>query len=132
MMNVDNPVLKLCQEGMRAEADGRPTDAKALFEQAWQARTGDYEACVAAHYAARHQDDPDRVLWWNETALRHADAVGDETVAAFYPSLHVSIAMAHERLARAAWERASERVSVLPDDAYGDQLREAIVAALRR
>lgn len=136
-MDFDNPVFKLCQDGMRAEADGRPADARALFEQAWERRTDDYDACVAAHYLARQQDDPEEILRWNQEALRRADAVGDDRVAAFYPSLHVGVAMANERLgkaaaARVAFERAAEQVAALPADGYGEQLRAAITDGLRR
>jgi hypothetical protein len=137
MMDLGSAVLKLCQDGMRAEAEGRPADARALFEQAWAARTDDYEACVAAHYLARQQDDPEEILRWNRAALRHADAAGDERVAAFYPSLHVSVAMAHERLgnavaARVAFERAAGHDGALPAGEYGEQLRTAIADGLRR
>ncbi|WP_433530949.1 hypothetical protein ACQPYA_02110 [Micromonospora sp. CA-263727] len=136
-MDLGNPVLKLCQDGMRAEAEGRTADARTLFEQAWTMRANDYDACVAAHYLARRQDDPEDILRWNQVALRHADAVGDSTVAAFYPSLHVGVAMADERLgntvaARAAFERAAEHVAALPADAYGEQLQTAITEGLRR
>ncbi|GLY93616.1 hypothetical protein Acsp02_08720 [Actinoplanes sp. NBRC 103695] len=136
-MDLDNHVLKLCQDGMRAEAEGRLADAKVLFEQAWAGRADDYEACVAAHYLARHQDEPTETLRWNQEALAHADAVGDDRVAAFYPSLHIGVAMASERLgdladARAAYERASGHVAALPADAYGEQLRTAITDALHR
>ncbi|MBY8874175.1 hypothetical protein K7640_20310 [Micromonospora sp. PLK6-60] len=136
-MDLGNPVLQLCQDGMRAEAQGRPAAARALFEQAWARRVDDYDACVAAHYLARQQDDPGEVLRWNQDALRHADAVGDERVAALYPSLHVAVAMANERLgdpvaARAAFAQAAERVGALPADAYGEQLRSAIIEGLRR
>ncbi|WP_229070107.1 hypothetical protein [Actinoplanes sp. DH11] len=136
-MDLGNPVLKLCQDGMRAEAEGRPAAARALFQQAWAARGDDYDACVAAHYLARQQDDPAEVLRWNEEALRHADGVGDDRVAAFYPSLYVGVAMAHERLgnraaARAAYENAAGRGSALPADSYGEQLRVAVAEGLRR
>ncbi|MGW1057347.1 hypothetical protein [Micromonospora rubida] len=136
-MDLGNPVLKLCQDGMRAEAERRPADARALFEQAWAGRTDDYDACVAAHYLARQQDYPEEILRWNQEALRHADAVGDDRLAAFYPSLHVSVAMAYERLgntvaARAAFDRAAEHAVALPADAYGEQLRTAITDGLRR
>ncbi|PRY22898.1 hypothetical protein [Pseudosporangium ferrugineum] len=136
-MDLGNPVLKLCQEGMRAEVEGRLLDAQALFEQAWAARTDDYDACVAAHYLARRQDDPAEILRWNQEALRHADAVGDERVAPFYPSLLVGVASAHEQLgdaaaARVAFERAAEYVGVLPADEYGEQLRAAVTDGLRR
>lgn len=136
-MDLGNPVLKLCQDGMQAEAEGRPADARGLFEQAWDRRADDYDACVVAHYLARQQDDPAESLRWNQEALRHADAVSDGSVAAFYPSLHVSLAMAYERLgdsvaARAAFERAAEHVIALPADGYGEQLRAAITDGLHR
>ncbi len=49
-MNPDNPVVKLCMEGMRAEGQGQPAKAAEFFMQAWEARQDDYDACVAAHY----------------------------------------------------------------------------------
>lgn len=137
MVDLDNPVLKLCQEGMQAEADGRPGDVRTAFEQAWAARTDDFDPCVAAHYMARSPGDPEEILRWNQESLRHADAVGDERVAALYPSLFVGTGMAHERLsapaaARAAFERAAEHVAALPADQYGEDLRTAIAEGLRR
>ncbi|GAA2875928.1 hypothetical protein Acy02nite_76010 [Actinoplanes cyaneus] len=33
-MDLGNPVLKPCQNGMRAEAEGRLPEARALFERA--------------------------------------------------------------------------------------------------
>ena len=76
-MDTANPVLGLCQDGMRAEAEGRRADARKLFERAWAAATDDYDACVAAHYLARQQDHPEEVLRWNREALDRADAVAD-------------------------------------------------------
>ncbi|MGW4464510.1 hypothetical protein [Micromonospora sp. NPDC004704] len=136
-MDLDNPVLRLCQDGMRAEAQGRPADARALFEQAWASSVDDYDACVAAHYLARQQDDPREVLRWNTEALGRADRVGDERVAAFYPSLYVGVGLAREQLgepeqARRAFEQARELVDALPADGYGELLRTAIEDGLRR
>jgi hypothetical protein len=54
-MDPNNPVVRLCAAGMAAEGEGRPADAKALFEQAWAESRDDFEACIAAHYVARHQ-----------------------------------------------------------------------------
>ncbi|TDC25805.1 hypothetical protein E1211_30645 [Micromonospora sp. 15K316] len=136
-MDLDNLVLRLCQDGMRAEAEGRPADARALFRRAWEASGDDYEACVAAHYLARQQDDPGEVLWWNQEALARADKAGDERVAGFYPSLHVGVGLAYERLgdpgrAREAFGRAREHVDVLAPGEYGDLLRAAITDGLAR
>jgi len=97
-MDLDDPVVRLCAEGMQAEAAGRSDEAHALFRQAWDAATDDYGACVAAHYLARHQKTPEDVLRWNQECLERADRLGDERVRGFYPSLHLNLARAHDEL----------------------------------
>jgi hypothetical protein len=76
----DNPVVKLCAQGMQAESEGRHDNARRLFEQAWTEHAADYDACIAAHYLARHQRTPQESLRRDQVALRHADRVGDERV----------------------------------------------------
>ncbi|MEU4679260.1 hypothetical protein [Micromonospora sp. NPDC023737] len=136
-MDLDSPVLRMCQDGMRAEAEGRPAAARTLFRRAWDASRDDYEACVAAHYLARHQSEPEEILYWNREALARADRVGDDRVAAFYPSLHVGVGLAYERLgdpdrARVAFDRAREHMPALPPGEYGDLLRAAITEGQAR
>ena len=97
-MDTNNTVVKLCIEGTRAEFEGRIDDARALYLQAWQASTNDYEACIAAHYIAQHQTNPQDTLVWNQKALARADAVGDDRVSSFYPSLYVNLGHAYEML----------------------------------
>jgi hypothetical protein len=97
-MDVNNPVIRLCLEGNLAEFNGCKDDARRLFEQAWEAAGDDYEACIAAHYVARFQETSEQVLHWNLEALKYADAVGDERVKAFYPSLYVNLGHAYEIL----------------------------------
>jgi len=97
-MDSANPVIQLCIQGSRAEFEHRPEDARALYQSAWEARRDDYEACIAAHYLARFQESPAETLRWNELALEHAQAVKDEKVAAFYPSLYLNLGSAHEKL----------------------------------
>lgn len=136
-MDPDNPVVRLCAEGMQAEGRGDLEAAKALFEQAWEARDDDYDASVAAHYVARHQESAADVLLWNERALEHADAVGDERVRGFYPSLYLNLGWAHEQLER---PREAQRFYVLAagaqeelgDDAYGDVVRDGVRRGLQR
>jgi tetratricopeptide (TPR) repeat protein len=97
-MDLDSRVVRLCLEGTRAEFQSRIDDARALYLQAWQEAKDDYEACMAAHYVARHQERPEDALRWNQEALSRADAVGDDRVQNFYPSLYLNIGQAHERL----------------------------------
>ena len=97
-MDINNPVVKLCMEGTRAEFEKRINDARILYQQAWGASTNDYEACIAAHYVARFQESPQETLRWNQLALEHADKVKDERVKDFYPSLYVNLGHSHEVL----------------------------------
>lgn len=97
-MDLNNPVIKLCVEGTRAEFEGRRDDAHALYQQAWEAAQDDYEFCIAAHYLARHQTDPQETFRWNQEALTRADAVKDERVQSFYPSLYLNMGHSYELL----------------------------------
>lgn len=98
MIDLDNPVVQLCIDGTRAEFDGRPDAAEARYRQAWDAAQDDYAACIAAHYLARVQTTPADSFHWNREALRRAEAVGDERVQAFLPSLYLSMGFACEQI----------------------------------
>ena len=98
MINLDNHVVQLCIDGTRAEFNGRPVDAESLYRQAWDAAHDDYEACIAAHYLARVQTTPANIFHWNQEALRRAEAVTDNRVQAFLPSLYLSMGFACEQI----------------------------------
>ena len=99
-MQIDpnNPVVKLCIQGTQAEFAGQIEQAQALYRQAWESAQDDYEACVAAHYVARHQPDPTEELHWNQIALERANATSDARVQAFYPSLYLNMGQSYEKL----------------------------------
>ncbi|WP_336211687.1 hypothetical protein [Nonomuraea sp. LPB2021202275-12-8] len=135
-MDPSNPVVRLCTQGMQAEAEGRDADARDLFLQAWEAAGDDYEACVAAHYLARHQPTPQQTLHWNQECLNRADLVGDDRVTAFYASLHVNMAKAYADLddpdrAREHFELAAAHIDEVPPGQYADWTRAAIAEGLR-
>lgn len=130
-MDTENPVVALCADGMHAEADGRPEDARALFDQAWEAARDDYEACVAAHYVARHQDTPEERLRWNAESLTRAERVGDERVRGFYASLHLNLARDHRELgdetrAEDHYRLAAAHLDAVPPGPYRDLIRAAL------
>jgi hypothetical protein len=136
-MNPDNPVIKLCVAGMEAEWEGRPEDALVLFMQAWDARQDDFDACIAAHYVARHQPTPEATLHWNQLALDFADKVGDERVEGFYPSLYLNLGKSHEVLGDSAvaahyYELAAARAGALPDSPYKNMVQFGIGAGQGR
>jgi len=97
-MNPDNPVIKLCLQGTQAELLKQVEQARSFYRQAWQAAQNDYEACIAAHYMARHQDDPRERLYWNQVALDRANAVTDHSAEEFYPSLFLNMGHSYELL----------------------------------
>lgn len=136
-MDTDNPVIKLCVEGMKAENEGRSEDARKLFEQAWAAHQDDFDACIAAHYLARHQDNPQAVFEWNQEALSRASAVDENRVQSFYPSLYLIMGHSYETLgdlieARRHYEMAAERLSNIPDGAYKNVVQNGISSGFKR
>jgi hypothetical protein len=135
----NNPVIKLCYEGMQAEAAGKPDEARDLFMQAWMARQDDFEACVAAHYVARHQENPADQLRWNQEALNRAGAVGDShpEIRTFYPSLYLNMGWSYESLgdrveASKFYELAAASVNELPEGPYREMVKGGIHAAQMR
>jgi tetratricopeptide (TPR) repeat protein len=136
-MDPNNPIVKLCAAGIAAEAEGRAEDAKALFEQAWAESRDDFEACIAAHYLARHQPTLAAELEWNRMAVDRADRVADERVRDFYASLYLNLGHSLEKLGRAAeacelYERAAERAEEMPDSPYTRLVRMGIAAGQAR
>jgi tetratricopeptide (TPR) repeat protein len=136
-MDPNNPVIKLCTEGMKAEMEGRADDARLLFAQAWEQSKNDYDACIAAHYVARHQKSPEEILHWNKEALDRADAVHDARVDGFYPSLYLNMGKAYEDLgnweqAKRHYELAAAKMSNVPEGRYGDIVRDGIKRGLQR
>lgn len=136
-MNTDNLVVKLCIEGMQAETEGRSEVARKLFEQAWDARQDDYDSCVAAHYLARYQDNPQAVFEWNRESLNRANALSDDRVKGFYPSLYLNIGHSYETLgnlaeARRHYEIAADKLNDLPDGQYKDVVRNGIAGGYKR
>ncbi|MFH8404582.1 hypothetical protein ACH4FX_07365 [Streptomyces sp. NPDC018019] len=135
-MDPENHVVQLCVRGMEAEARGEEDEARRLFLRAWEDSADDYEACIAAHYVARHQTTPQGTLRWNQECLDRADRVGDERVRGFYASLYANMGRAHRELGDTAaaheyFARAAARVPDVPEGDYGMWNRFAIAEGLR-
>ncbi|MFG2284739.1 hypothetical protein ACGFOU_01445 [Streptomyces sp. NPDC048595] len=135
-MDSELPVVRWCVEGMQAEAEGDAEAALGHFQRAWDIAADDYEACIAAHYLARHQALPEETLRWNQECLTRADRVGDERVRGFYPSLYVNMGLAYRQLGQPAlahtyFLRAAARAGDASEGQYGDWNRFAIAEGLR-
>jgi tetratricopeptide (TPR) repeat protein len=102
LVEPNNLVIKLCVKGTQAEFRGQIDLAHSYYQKAWESAQDDYEACIAAHYVARHQDDPQQRLHWNQVALDKAKAVEDGRVEEFYPSLYLNMGQSYEFLGKRA------------------------------
>jgi hypothetical protein len=133
----ENRVVRYCTEGMEREQEGRHEEASRLFMLAWDQSTDAFERAIAAHYVARHQATPERALHWNQESLINADAVGDDRVQGFYPSLYLNMGKSHEDLgnlkdARRFYALAAERIGCLPEGRYGDIVRRGVMNGMQR
>jgi hypothetical protein len=136
-MDPNNPVVKLCAAGISEEMAGRRDEAAKLYQHAWDSRTSDYDACVAAHYVARLQVTPADALHWNSEALRFAQSANDSELRGFVPSLCLNLGKSHEDLknladARRFYLLAEEAAGVLPDGEYAATVKRGIRNGLKR
>ncbi|SNY66200.1 hypothetical protein [Paractinoplanes atraurantiacus] len=124
----------------RGDRDG----AREQFARIWAEIGGEdgdpLHVCVLAHSAADVQDDVRQELLWDQRALAAAGRLSDErvaeagvpmTVAALYPSLHLSLADCHRRLgdltrAREHLAQAREGMGALGDTEYGRLIRDGL------
>jgi len=97
-MDLNNPVVNLCIQGTQAEFAGRLDDACTLYWRAWEAVKNDYDACIAVHYVARFQKTPEDIFRWNQEALTRANAIKNDSVKEFFPSLYLNMGQSYEML----------------------------------
>jgi hypothetical protein len=136
-MDPNNPVVKLCAAGISAEMAGRHDEAAKLYQDAWNARTGNYEACIASHYLARLQPSPVDALHWNSEALRFAELASETVPCDFFPSLYLNIGKSHEDLgnfveAKKFYSMAESASAALPDGEYAGTVKRGIRRGLER
>jgi tetratricopeptide (TPR) repeat protein len=135
--DTNNKVVKLCTEGMELEGQGKKQEALKLFQQAWDEASNDFEKFTAAHYVARHQENIQDKLKWDETALQLALKINDDTVRGAYPSLYLNIAKCYEDLndftsAIKNYKLALSFIDLLPDNGYGNMIKGGIINGIER
>lgn len=133
----NNNVIKLCAQGMDIESKGNPEKANKIFLQAWNEATNDFEKFTAAHYVARHQKSVTDKLKWDKTALQLALKIDDDDVKGAFPSLYLNIAKCYEDLndldnAKKNYELALSFTSLLPDNGYGNMVKDGIMKGIER
>lgn len=133
----NNKIVQLCTKGMEMEAGEKPGEAQALFLQAWNEATNDFEKFTAAHYVARYQQSVQDKLQWDETALEFALKLNDTSLHPTYPSLYLNIAKCYEDLndmgnAKKNYQAALSYVNDLPDNGYGKMIKSGIKNGIER
>jgi tetratricopeptide (TPR) repeat protein len=136
-LDPNNPIVRLCIEGMACEQKGELARALALFQQAWAESIDPFDACVAAHYVARRQDAPADVLHWNQVALEKANESDAEAVRGFFASLYLNLGKSHEDLGNLAeagdfYLLAQAAIDVLPEGSYREMVTDGVTRGLER
>ncbi len=94
----DNPIVRLCMQGMRLEEQGKLEEAAVLFLQGWDEATNDFERFLVAGFTARVQPNASDRITWYESALELAEKVGDNAVQSAFPSLHTNLSKCYEEV----------------------------------
>ena len=133
----NNPVIKLCSEGMEMEGKAKPEEAKRLFELAWSKSKTDFDKFTSAHYVARQQKTIEDKLKWDEIALEHALKLNDENIKGSLPSLYLNIGKGYEDLKKKGkaienYNLALKYSDALPNNDYGDMIRNGIRNGIAR
>lgn len=96
--NPNNPIVRLCIQGMDMEEKGKSKDAIRLFLQAWDEATNDFEKYTVAFYIARNQKNISDRLEWLETTLRFALKINNDSVKSALSSLYLNTAECYKEL----------------------------------
>ena len=138
-MGIDpnDPVVKMCVEGINEEMAGNLSNAAKLYEKAWEQCTNELNSCIVAHYMARVQQSQEGKLSWNLKALDHANKAEAGSVGSFYPSLYLNVGKCYEDIgnngeALKNYQLAESKCDLLAHDRLGDMTREGIQNGIAR
>jgi hypothetical protein len=140
MSGADDAMMDRLARAQALAVQGHREEARALYAALYAEALGSgdpYWACVAAHFLAHMQGTAEAQRDWHLRALAAADAVGDERILGFYPSLHANLAEVYLRLndpaqacAHLAQARAAERLPPGTGDPSVALLIERVTQAL--
>jgi rifampin ADP-ribosylating transferase len=116
----DNPIVKLCLQGMALEAKEMTEEAHQLFLQAWNGSTQPFERFMSAWFLARVQPQAANRLQWLEAALQEVPEIRDGSVKSALVPLYSAIAQCHEDLGHADLAERTRAMASSSDDAPAD------------
>ena len=136
MFDPKNEIVQLCAKGIELEATNL-SEAKKLYEQAWQLSETPIDKLTAAHYMARIQPDVLHKLKWDKIALEQALLIDSAEVKGSLPSLYLNIGKCHEDMGQRKealehYVKAQEYVKYLNKDGYGTMINKGIAAGIER
>src|SRR5690606_11720264 len=119
--NADNPIVKLCLEGMELEEQDQGEKAKSRFMQAWNRATNDFERFMTAHYIARNQENVSDRLQWLQKSLQSALKTDRNVVDPFLPLLYSLIAKCYEALGESEDAKKNQELADRSSDKPSDK-----------
>lgn len=122
---------------MNLEGKGDKKQAHQKFQEAWNLAGDDYEAFIAAHYLARHQETYEDTLKWNLESLNRALNLKSEQIRSLLPSLYLNLGKSHEDLQQTDeaikyYTLGEESTRYMDPGPYADMIKEGIVNGLKR
>lgn len=138
-MDIDpsNKIVQLCSEGMNAEFEGRLEESKALFNQAWESASDNFEAFIAAHYMARRQLSLEEKLKWNLESYHLANTIDGDGMKKYFPSLCLNVGKSYEDLGQIQeaiqyYQLGADYSDILSENPYGNMIKSGITEGLKR
>lgn len=137
ILDPNNRIVQYCANGMQLETEGKNSEAKALYQIAWDQAVNNFEKFTAAHYLARQQETIPEKLKWDLKSLELAFAVDDQNLQGAYPSLCLNIGKCYEDLqdyqkAKEYYRLGQSYTRHLLDDGYGNMIKAGIKNGLER
>lgn len=137
LFDSQNPIIKLCAEGIEKEGLNQHQDARELYQQAWEKASNNFEKYISAHYLARQQKTIKEKLDWDIMALNFALLISSEEINGSLPSLYLNIAKGYEdlgdfQMAITHYNKGLSFEQFLLNDGYGQLILSGLKAGLKR
>lgn len=132
-----NKVVQLCSEGMNAEFQGKLVESEALFNQAWESASDNFESFIAAHYKARRSKSLEDKLKWNLESYHLANTIEGNGMKKYMPSLCLNVGKSYEDLGQINeavqyYQSGMDYSESLAENAYGSMIKSGLTEGLKR
>lgn len=132
-----NKIVQLCAEGMNAEFQGKLLESEALFNQAWELASDNFESFIAAHYIARRSKTLEDKLKWNLESYHLANTIEGNGMKKYIPSLCLNVGKSYEDLGQINeavqyYQSGMDYSESLAENAYGSMIKSGLTEGLKR